>query len=164
MGLFTIAIQGGGHLSYVHNIHIEICTRIIFVQVNFQQLVAASDVVSLQGTLHVQAFVSPSAFQSQQLRIVKRIVENRNRQKQRKRNLTMILTHLSPFVKTVSTFAVSVKIWPLVLTYLNFRPTSSFSIPLYAKQSYKTRGLQNALGWKRKGNNLLSLLVQHHFR
>lgn len=67
--LFTIAIHGGGHLSHVHNIHIEICARIIFVQVNLQQFVAASNVNHLQGTLHVHAFVSPSAVKSQQLQV-----------------------------------------------------------------------------------------------
>lgn len=67
--LFTIDIHGGGHLSHVHNIHIEICARIIFVQVNLQQFVAASNVNHLQGTLHVHAFVSPSAVKSQQLQV-----------------------------------------------------------------------------------------------
>lgn len=129
--LFTIAIHGGGHLSHVHNIHIEICARIIFVQVNLEQFVAASNVNHLQGTLHVHTFVSPSAVKSQQLQVE----SSRELFKKKKKNLIMDLTHLSLLVKTVLTFAVSVKVRPSVLTYVNFKPTSSFSIPLYAKQS-----------------------------
>lgn len=143
--LFTIDIHGGGHLSHVHNIHIEICARIIFVQVNLQQFVAASNVNHLQGTLHVHAFVSPSAVKSQQLQV------ESSRELFQKKNQIMDLTHLSLLVKTVLTFAVSVKVCPFVLTYVNFKPTWSFSIPLYAKQSWKTRGLPNAFGWKWKG-------------
>lgn len=47
----------------------------------------------------------------------------------------MVSTHVSLFVKTVLTLAVTVTVFPTMSVYLNFRPTSSFSIPLYAKQS-----------------------------
>lgn len=66
---FTVAVHAGGRLSDVHDIHVEILGRTVFVQVNLLQLVVAAYVDRLQGTLHVHAFVSPSAGKSQQFEV-----------------------------------------------------------------------------------------------
>lgn len=73
----------------------------------------------------------------------------------------MVFTYLWFLVKTVLIFAVSVRVSPSVLLYVNFSPTTSFSAPLYAKQSWKkkkAKALWNVSRWKWKGT------VQHQVK